>query len=76
MEYVEGDILTQNDFQKGYLGITKDGIIELKGNFEIDQLSEELYYSKMDAVRDNYERCMNITSAEDLLFEEVIKYGF
>ena len=28
MEYIKGDILTQNGFQKGYLGITKDGIIE------------------------------------------------
>lgn len=28
MECVEGDILTQNGFQKGYLCITKDGIIE------------------------------------------------
>ena len=29
MKYVEGDILTQNDFQKGYVGITRDGTIEI-----------------------------------------------
>jgi cytosine/adenosine deaminase-related metal-dependent hydrolase len=28
MEYVEGDILEQNGFQKGHLCLTKDGIIE------------------------------------------------
>ena len=31
MKYIEGDILTQNGFQKGYISITKDGIIE-QGN--------------------------------------------
>lgn len=52
----------------------EDGIIKYTDNFDIDQLSEELYYSKMDAVRDNYERCMNLTSTEDLLYEEIIKF--
>lgn len=52
----------------------EDGIIKFSDNFNTDQLSEDLYYSKMDSVKDNYERCMNIISAEDLLYEEVIKY--
>jgi hypothetical protein len=52
----------------------EDGIIKYTDSFDIDQLSEEFYYSKIDAVRDNYERCMNLTSAEDLLYEEIIKF--
>ena len=52
----------------------EDGIIKFTDKFNIDQLSEDLYRSKMDAIKDNFDRCMNVTLADDLLFEEVSKY--
>lgn len=52
----------------------EDGIITLTEDFEIEQLNEDLYYSKMDAIKDNYKRCMNVVSADDQLYEEVTKY--
>lgn len=53
----------------------KDGIIIWTDDFDIDQLSQDLYYSKMDAVKDNFERCMSAIPSEDLLYEEMIKCG-
>jgi len=53
----------------------KDGIIIWTDDFDIDQLSQDLYYSKMDAIEDNFERCMKIVPSEDMLYEEMIKCG-
>ena len=33
-----------------------DGVIFLDDNFDISTLTEDLYYSKMDAIKDNFER--------------------
>ena len=52
----------------------EDGIIKLTDNFDIEQLNEDLYHSKMNAIKDNFDRCMNVISADDLLYEEVSKY--
>lgn len=51
----------------------KDGIIMLNDNFKIDELSFDLYYSKMDAIKDNYERIINFPIAEDYIYEKYIK---
>jgi len=53
----------------------EDGIIKWNENFDIEQLNKDLYFSKMDAIKDNFERCMNVISSEDLLYEEIIKFG-
>ena len=53
----------------------KDGIIIWTDDFDINQLNEDVYYSKMDAIKDNFERYMNIIPSEDLLYEEMIKCG-
>jgi hypothetical protein len=51
----------------------KDGIIMLTDNFNIDTLSYDYYESKLDAVKDNFERTINLPIAEDYLYESFIK---
>jgi len=51
----------------------EEGIIKFTDNFDIEQLNEDLYYSKMGAIKDNFDRCMNMISSDDLLYEEVCK---
>ncbi len=43
----------------------KDGIIELTEEFEV---SEEIYFSKMDAIKDNLERVKQIEVLEDFIY--------
>ena len=50
-----------------------DGIIWLTEEFKIEDLSAELYWSKMDAIQDNYNRAINFPIAEDWIFETYIK---
>lgn len=44
----------------------KDGIIDLSDEFDV---SEEIYYSKMDAIKDNLERVKKIEVLEDFIWE-------
>ena len=57
----------------GCRGVTEyfneDGIIFLDDDFDISTLSEDLYRSKLDAVKDNFERANNLPVAEDYLYE-------
>ena len=57
----------------GCRGVTEyfneDGIIFLDDDFDISTLTEDLYYSKMDAIKDNFERANNLQVAEDYLYE-------
>jgi hypothetical protein len=50
-----------------------DGIIVLDNTFDINQLSPDLYYSKLDAVKDNFERCMNHQTADDFIYERIVE---
>jgi len=50
-----------------------EGIITLNDDFNIDNLSFDLYYSKMEAVKDNFERARNLLSAEDYIYINHIK---
>jgi hypothetical protein len=50
----------------------EDGIIKLE-EFNIDEITPELYYSKLTAIKDNYERSLEIPTAEDYFFKEYIK---
>ena len=51
----------------------KDGIIMLTDDFMVEDLSTDLYYSKMDAILNNYERAINLPTAEDYMYENHIK---
>jgi hypothetical protein len=50
----------------------EDGIIWLTEEFSIDDLTPELYWSKIEAVRDNYQRAINFPIAEDWIYETYI----
>jgi len=57
-----------------------DGIIFLENDVEsmyntISQLSPSMYYSRMDAIKDNFERVKKLKSADDMLFENICKLG-
>ena len=47
----------------------EDGIIFLDDEFDVSTLTEDLYYSKMEAIKDNFERANNLLVAEDYLYE-------
>jgi len=51
-----------------------DGVIILDQNFNINMLSSEYYYSKIDAIKDNYERCLTHKPSDDYLYDEIIKF--
>ena len=52
-----------------------DGIIFIDENFDFKNISEELYYSKMDAIKDNFNRVLSYSTAEDFIFN-TYKYEF
>ena len=52
-----------------------DGIIFFDGTFDIETLTEELYQSKLDAVKDNLERVRKYSILDDWIYENhLIKY--
>ena len=52
-----------------------DGIITLNDDFKIEDLSFDLYESKLDAVKDNFRRAMDMLVSEDYLYLKYIKNG-
>ena len=61
----------------GCKGVTEyfneDGIIFLDDDFDLSMLTKDLYYSKMDAIKDNFERSINFPVAEDYLYLNYFK---
>lgn len=51
----------------------KDGIIILDENFDINDLTVELYRSKKAAVLDNFKRAKKLLCAEDFIFKQFIE---
>ena len=49
-----------------------DGIIMLDDDFDLNSLNEELYHSKTDVIKDNFERCLNYDVIEDIIYENYI----
>lgn len=45
------------------------GIIRLTKDFKIEDLSPELYFSKMEYIKDNLDRVLKMPTAEDYVFE-------
>lgn len=50
-----------------------NGIIKITDDFKVENLSMDLYYSKMEYVLDNFERVIKLPIAEDYIFEHFIK---
>jgi len=50
-----------------------NGIIELNDEFMIEDLSWDLYYSKMDSIKNNFKTAMNMLVAEDYIYLKYIK---
>lgn len=50
-----------------------DGIITLNDDFKITDLTPELYYSKLNAVKDNFEIASKFQTTEDYIYENFIK---
>jgi len=48
----------------------KGGIITLDRDFEISSLTSELYYSKLDSIRENYNRVLQYDVLEDWIYKE------
>ena len=48
----------------------KDGIVDLTDEFDV---SEEIYYNKMDAIKDNLERVKKMEVLEDFIWESYLK---
>jgi hypothetical protein len=49
-----------------------DGIILLDDNFSVKDLSVDLYNSKIDAIIDNFNRCMNFFTVEDYIYNNYL----
>ena len=50
-----------------------DGIIFFDGTFDVNTLTEELYQSKMEAIKDNYDRVQKYSVLDDWIFENYLK---
>lgn len=46
----------------------QNGIITLTPEFDFDTLTPELYYSKMEAIKDNLNRVKSLESSDDILY--------
>ena len=47
--------------------------LELNDEFMIEDLSWDLYYSKMDSIKNNFKTAMNMLVAEDYIYLKYIK---
>ena len=51
----------------------EDGIILVDDDFDISVLTKELYESKIDAIKDNFERVNLLIGSDDYLYELIMK---
>ena len=49
-----------------------NGIIILNDNFNIKDINKDLYYSKMEYIKDNFERALKYFTIEDLIVEKFL----
>ena len=49
-----------------------DGIIILDEKFSIDTLTPDLYFSKMQAIQNNFDAIQNMTNADDYLYSRLL----
>ena len=50
-----------------------DGIIVIDESFDIDSLNEDMYYERIDAIKDNFERCKEFYSIQDYIYETYLR---
>lgn len=50
-----------------------DGIILLDESFDINTLTPDLYYSKIDAIKDNYQRCIDHQPSDDYIYDRILE---
>lgn len=50
----------------------EEGIIKVE-DFNLGSLSPDIYYSKLDAVKENFERVLNFEIPEDLIYKKYLK---
>ena len=50
-----------------------DGMIFLDDDFDIESLTKELYDSKLDAVKENYEKATQLEMSEDYMFRNYLQ---
>jgi hypothetical protein len=50
-----------------------NGIIWFDDDFDVDSLSEELYFEMMPAIRNNFQRIQNLEGTDDLLYRKFIR---
>ena len=50
----------------------EDGIIRLTDNFKISDLSIDLYESKLDIIKENFEKSISIPTAEDYIYSNYL----
>jgi hypothetical protein len=50
----------------------EEGIITLGDNFDVSQLSPDLYLSKEDAIIENYHRALKYNCSEDIMWEQYL----
>ena len=46
-----------------------DGMIIINDEIDVSKLTEDYYYSKMDAIKDNFDRVQKMQGSDDVLFE-------
>jgi len=51
-----------------------DGIILLENDFDIEGLNEDMYTSRKDAIKDNFERALKMEVVEDYIWENYNEY--
>lgn len=51
----------------------ENGVIRLTDDFKVEDLSIELYQSKIEHIQDNFERIINLPTAEDFIYLNYIK---
>jgi hypothetical protein len=49
------------------------GIIMLDNNFNINSITKELYYSKLESIKNNLEIIKNMESADDVLYTKILE---
>lgn len=47
----------------------KDGMIIIKDEIDLNLLTPEYYYSKLDAIKDNFERLKKMQGSDDILYD-------
>ncbi len=50
-----------------------DGIIMLDNYFDINKINYDLYYSKIDAINDNFQRAIDLPISEDFIYQNYLK---